>query len=204
MNVLVVDDHPLARIGVISILNYLNAENEISNLPIKIMEAANVSDALEIINKYNIDLAIIDIKLQQENGLDIIEKSNNEIQFVILTSFLTKKDYEKAEVLGVRGYILKRAYPEDILYAIKLIMRGKKYYDSDIEALMRNNGINSLTPREKDVLYKITIGLSNKEISKELYISEYTTKKHVSSILNKLNVNSRAQLIYKLNNKLAM
>lgn len=202
MNLLIVDDHPLVRKGIISILSNAKDINEIK-------EASNIEEAMSKIKKADIQMSMIDLKLGKESGLDIISKSkelNINMKFIIVTSFLSKDNFAKAEQLAVDGYILKEAFAEDILYAISVISRGKKYYDPEIfrhkEDLNNKNALSQLTNREKEVLKEIGKGLSNEEIANALYISEHTVKKHVSNILSKLDLKHRAQLVFMVNNKL--
>lgn len=202
INTIIVDDHPLARKGIISILSQLS---EFGN----IKEAGNVSKAEEIISNNEIDLGIIDLRLGEDSGIDIVidaKKKNRNTKFVLLTSFLDVNNFTKAEELGVCGYILKESLPEDIIYGLRIVMRGKKFYDSEIICRKKENNLDckeKLTEREKEVLKEIGIGHTNREISDKLYISEYTTKKHVSNILCKLNLSNRAQIVYMVNKKIS-
>ena len=106
---------------------------------------------------------------------------------------------------GVDGYILANIDSEDIGYAVKQISKGKKYYDADlIESYISKGeaeGISELTKREQEILVCIARGKSNIEISKELYITEHTVKKHTSNIFSKLNLKDRMQAaLYAYNN----
>lgn len=200
MKLVIVDDHPLARQGLISMLS---GEENIQ----EVKEASNIEGAMKIISNEDMELAVIDLKLGHEDGLEIVargKKMNLKTKFVVLTSFIPQEDFERAEEIGVDGYILKDAFTEDILYAIRVVSRGKKYYDPEIvrnkDEWRENNLFNSLTTREKDVLKEIGKGLSNEEISKDLYISEHTVKKHVSNILAKLNLKHRSQIVFMMNN----
>lgn len=199
MKLVIVDDHPLARQGFISMLS---GEKNIQ----EVKEASNIEEAMNIISNEDMEMAVIDLKLGQEDGLDIVSKGkkiNVKTKFIVLTSFIPQEDFQRAEEIGVDGYILKDAFAEDILYAIHVISRGKKYYDPEIirnkDEWGENNLFNSLTTREKDVLKEIGKGLSNEEISKDLYISEHTVKKHVSNILAKLNLKHRSQIVFMMN-----
>ncbi|MCH5138577.1 response regulator transcription factor [Clostridiaceae bacterium UIB06] len=196
MKVVIVDNHPVVRQGLISILT-----NEKSIEEIK--EASNIQEAINIITKEEIEIAIIDLRLDNADGLAIVARAKDmelKTKFIVLTEIMSEENFKKAEHLGVYGYILKEAFIDDILYAIKVIIRGKKYYYPDI--LKYNNSIiDQLTNREKDVLKEISKGLTNEEIANCLYISEHTVKKHVSNILAKLNLNNRTQITVKLNNK---
>lgn len=204
MKLLIVDDHPLVRQGLKAILTNEKNIDEIK-------ETSNIEEAMNIIMRDEIEVAIIDLRLGSEDGLEIVangKKMNLKTKFVVLTSFIPQEDFKRAEKLEVDGYILKEAFAEDILYAFRLINRGKKYYDPEIlkqkDELNNNSLIHQLTNRENDVLKEVAKGLSNEEIANALYISEHTVKKHVSNILYKLNLNHRAQVVYMVNNKVAM
>lgn len=193
MNILIVDDHPLVRKGISTTLSF---EDNID----MILEASNVEEAIKLINLKNPTLAIVDLNLGKEDGLEIIKRTKNKAvntKFVILTSSVKKEDYERSEEAGIDGYILKDAFAEDIIYAIHVVLRGKKFIDPEITKYqMRNtcdDSLTELTPREKDVLMELGKGMSNFEIARKLYISESTVKKHVSNILLKLQLNHRTQ-----------
>lgn len=193
MKLVIIDDHPLARKGLVTMLA---GDSNIN----KVLEASNISEALRIIEIEKPDIALVDLKLGSEDGLEVVvrgKKINSETKFVILTSYISREEFLRAEKIGLNGYLLKDAFTEDIIYAINLVCRGKKYYDPGIikykDYEIKDNVISQLTDREKEVLKEIGSGLSNEEIGKKLYISENTVKKHVSSILFKLNLNHRTQ-----------
>jgi two-component system nitrate/nitrite response regulator NarL len=155
----------------------------------------------------NPDIVLLDIRLGKENGLDIIPRireEEKECKFIILTSSLYSDDFARAESLDVDGYILKHAYPEEILLGIKMVSRGRKYYDPGIMEMILNERDmlmgDNLTAREQDVLKELGKGSSNKEIAENLFITEYTVKKHVSRILTKLGLSDRTQAALYVNN----
>jgi two-component system nitrate/nitrite response regulator NarL len=133
--------------------------------------------------------------------LDIVEdclKNNISCKFIVLTSSADEYDFRKAEEVGAYGYVLKEALPEELLYAVRLVNRGRKYYDPGIISEMMKESSNTdntedLTPREQEVLLALGEGLCNKDIGKKLFISDYTVKKHVSQILAKLGLTDRTQ-----------
>lgn len=201
MKLLIVDDHPLVRRGLVSVLQ---EEKDIE----AIKEASNIDEAFNLIVRENPDIAIVDLKLGKENGLDLVKRSkrpNISTRYMILTSFISKEDFLKGEQLGIDGYMLKDAFFEDLFYAVRSISRGKKYYDPGIidysERRKESNLINQLTDREKEVLLELGKGSSNDEIAKCLYISENTVKKHVSNILLKMNLKQRSQVVALINSR---
>lgn len=196
MNILVLDDHPLVRKGIVDILS-------INNPGIQIDEADNIGDAIRILGKKTIGIALVDIFLGRENGFDFIEQAkdmkNGPDKYIILTSSSNLADFKKAEEFEVEGYILKDAFIEEILCAFQVIQRGGRFFSSSILARTIHAGetdeLANLTKREKEVLVLLEKGYSNAHISEELFISEGTTKKHISSILAKLNLASRIEAI---------
>lgn len=194
MKILIVDDHPLVRKGIVSILSF---EEKFA----KILEASNTEEAMDLILTEEPTLAIVDLNLGNNDGLEIVSRSRKKevnTKFVILTSSVRKDDFTRAMDIGVNGYILKEAFAEDILYAIRVVLRGKQFIDPEVIRYQTGNSreisaLEDLTPRESDVLMELGKGLSNYEIAKELFISENTVKKHVSNILSKLELNHRTQ-----------
>ena len=201
MKILIVDDHPLVRKGISSTLTF---EKDID----KILEASNISEALNLLQMENPELAIVDLNLGKEDGLEIIAKSKKQginTKFLILTSSIKKDDFTRAKEMKVDGYILKEAFAEDILYAIHVVLRGKQFIDPEVMKYQtsKNNEeicFGELTPRESDVLVELGKGLSNNEIANNLFISEHTVKKHVSNILSKLELEHRTQAALLVNN----
>lgn len=197
MKVVLIDDHPLIRKGLASLFSL---DNEIEVLG----EATNRKDALHLLMKCPPDIAIIDLRLGEDSGLELIQEAISKemgCKFVILTSSTTDTDFKKAKEIGVDGYILKEALPEELLHALYIIDKGRKYYDPSLLDLLMNGqnnddedvDIEQLTPKEKEVLIELGKGLSNKEISQKLFITEFTVKKHVSQIFSKLGLADRTQ-----------
>jgi DNA-binding NarL/FixJ family response regulator len=196
---MIVDDHPLVRKGLISVLSLEN------NIEV-IGEASNNNDAIKFITDKKPDIALVDLRLGNENGLYIIDyfnKKNTECKFMILTSSANEWDFKKAQELGAQGYILKEALPEELIYAIQLVARGRKYYDPGIlDEIMNESLLGELSEREQEVLMSLGEGLSNKEIAEKLFISIFTVKKHVSQVLEKLDLADRTQAALYIQSKL--
>lgn len=193
-SILVVDDHPLVRRGIIDILS-VNQEHEI-------YEASSIAAAMTVLKRHQIDIIIIDINLGNENGFelaDAVKDSYPEIKRVILTSSVNIFDYKKAMELNVDAYIIKDAFIEDIVYALQVVSRGGKYYSPQIVQQSMHGfmpkELLDLTDREKEILVHLSRGMTNAQISNALFISEGTTKKHISNILSKLNLNNRVEAV---------
>lgn len=161
-------------------------------------ESETVEHALELIEQTKPDLAIVDLKLGNRSGLEVVENIKDKAcRSIILTSSTSEQDVRRAEAVGADGYVLKEALPEELLLAIKLIFKGKKYYDPGLMEMLfkkeEEDNLSKLTPKEREVLIGLGEGLSNQGMAKKLMVTEFTVKKHVSQILNKLSVNDRTQ-----------
>ncbi|MFC4409954.1 response regulator [Chungangia koreensis] len=194
MKVVIVDDHPLIRKGIAELVTIEDSMEVVG-------EASDYTEGLNRIIELKPDLAIVDLRLAGKSGLALVkecrEKGVNS-KFTILTSSSNQQDFNQAKQVGVDGYILKEALPEELLHALKVIGKGRKYFDPGVLELMTNEVeedefIEHLTPKEKEVLIELGKGMSNRDISERLFVTEYTVKKHVSQILAKLELTDRTQ-----------
>ncbi|MBM7563616.1 response regulator [Paenibacillus sacheonensis] len=191
MRVVIVDDHPLVRKGLIAVLAN---EEEIEVVGV----SESVEDGMQVIEETKPDLAIVDIRLGERTGFELVESfGHSGCRFIMLTSSAAEFDVRRAEESGADGYVLKDSMPEELLLAIKMVDRGRKYFDQGLmEVLIRKEAddpLEKLTPKEREVLISLGEGLSNGSMAKKLMISEFTVKKHVSRIFQKLNLNDRTQ-----------
>ncbi|MFC4779160.1 response regulator [Paenibacillus sp. GCM10023252] len=193
MNIVVVDDHPLVRRGLIAVLDQEEDMHVIGDAP-------SSKEALQLLQKLSPDLVLVDLHLGSESGLDLIKRAREAgaaCRFAILTSSGQREDFLSADAIGVDGYILKEALPEELVLAVKRIIQGRKYYDPGLlEYKMKSaesERLSELTPKEREVIACLGSGFSNREIAQELYITEFTVKKHVSQILSKLGLSDRTQ-----------
>ena len=194
MKLLIVDDHEIVRKGIVALLE---EEEEIT----EIQEASDLEEALKLVTIHEPDLTLIDVNLGGKNGLDLIEMCRErqiDTKFIVLTSSSRKGDFIRAKELDVAGYILKDSNVEDIIYAIKAINRGRKFYDTQITIeepeSERSKILGRLTEREQEIFIEIGRGLTNTQIAEKLYITENTVKKHISSLLSKLGVKRRTEV----------
>ncbi|MFB5267057.1 response regulator [Paenibacillus enshidis] len=193
MKIVIVDDHPLVRKGLAAVIS-MQQNVQFAG------EAKNQREAMLVLEETQPDLVLLDLKLADESGLDIIKAARRmgfNSKFILLTSSASREDFLKAEEAGVDGYVLKEALPEELLYAIQLVGKGRKYYDPTIlENKLREEAgslTDELTPKEREVLIELGQGACNREIAAKLFISEFTVKKHVSQILAKLRLADRTQ-----------
>lgn len=195
MKVVVVDDHPLVWEGIKSVLE----QEEDMEL---VGWANSGQEAERMLSENQPDIALVDLRLPGEYGINIVNKLRPLIpncRFIILTTFADHQDIKQAMEARVDGYVLKEALPQEMISALRLVHRGRPYYDPAVmQIIMQKQNkqeklLSELTEREKDVLNAIADGLSNKEIAGKLYVSENTVKKHVSSILSKLGLKDRTK-----------
>lgn len=196
--ILILDDHPLARQGLSSLIqNYKKKET--------IYEAGTVKECMSFMKRKPVDLAFIDINLgsDSENGFNLIKWMKDkklDTKIFIITSSSRQCDFNYAQDLDVDAYVLKESFIDEITYGLKSIERGEKFYSSAIMVKLNKisvdeKAINSLTHREMEVLSLISQGLTNEKISKTLFISLGTVKKHVTNIFSKLELESRVEAV---------
>lgn len=196
MNMIILDDHPLVRKGICTIVS----SGQFMNI---VGEAANTKEALQLLDQTNPDLVLVDLNLGTENGIDFIQearRAGHACKYIILTSSITQSELHLAQSMQIEGVCLKEAFPEDLLYGIEVVARGRKYYDPvlmgsimDHKSAREKQELSELTPKELEVLMSLGKGRSNKEIANALYITEFTVKKHVSQVLAKLELADRTQ-----------
>ena len=193
---LILDDHPIARKGLESILHMYRPDD-------KVLQAGTVKEAIDNMQNNNIDMAFIDLNLNEENGMDFLKwlkKERQEVKTIFIKSSSREQDFLQAKDMGVDAYILKDAFIDEIMFGLKAVERGSKFYSAELvenigSSTEEDKKLSSLTARETEVLKLLHCGYSNLEISEKLFISNGTTKKHVSSILSKLGLKNRVEAV---------
>lgn len=192
MNIVIVDDHPLIQQGLKAILA-LEKDMELKG------EATDIDEALAIITRERPDIVLVDLKLGVHSGFDLIKLCKEKeiaCKIIVFTAIADLDDFRYAQELGVDGYLLKTALPDEFISALRIVSRGRKYYDSGLLELMVNKKkslYDLLSQRERDVLLVLGDGFSNKEIAQKLCITEHTVKKHLTQVLAKLELADRTQ-----------
>ncbi|MGV3025391.1 response regulator transcription factor [Clostridium thermobutyricum] len=167
-------------------------------------------EALKFINENDVDIAVLDVRMPNLNGVETIKEIRNEkTKSIVLTTFDEDEYIEKALKYGAKGYILKNTEPKQIIETIKMVYRGKSVIQEEVLekikyglSIEEKEDLSKFTQREIEIIKEITNGLSNKEISKKLFISEGTVKNYITSILQKTNLDHRTQIAIKYLNKL--
>ncbi|MEN6462464.1 MAG: response regulator transcription factor [Syntrophomonas sp.] len=193
MRLVLIDDHPLVLQGIGAVVQF--------QPDMEVVGTASCGEVgIKVLEECQPDIAVVDLRLPGEYGLDIIKRARTKVptcHFIILTSYSDRADIKRAMAEKVDGYILKESLPEEILNAIRLVGKNRTYIDPVIMQIMlsqdKDDPIEQLTPREMEVLESLAMGMSNRDIAAALYVTEYTIKKHVSQILEKLNLTDRTQ-----------
>lgn len=168
--------------------------------------AANGNEAVEFCKSNPVDVVLMDIQMPAMDGIGAcraIKKSNPHIKIIMLTTFHDYKNIHQSLQAGASGYLLKSDDIEKQKTTIKTVYAGLPIISEEaLKSFREIKKESQLTPRENDILELIANGLSNKEIAKQLYISEGTIRNTISIILEKLGLRDRTQLaIYYWQNK---
>jgi len=190
IRVLVVDDHPVVRRGLHSMLD---GESGISVVGM----ASSGREGLQLAGDLNPDVVLLDLRMPDINGVEVIETlrtGNRKSRILVLTNYQLDEDIFNAIEAGALGYLLKSASQEEVVEAIKAVHQGKRRIPAPLAMrLAEHMGRSALSAREQEVLELVVDGLTNKEIAQALGISNITARNHVISLLSKLNARDRTE-----------
>lgn len=202
MRVMLVDDKPLMRNGIASLLRAHGHE--------VVAEANDGQEALDLVERASPDLILMDIQMPVMGGLEatrLIKSQHPDTKIVILTVSDDENDLFEAVKSGAHGYLLKDLEAPEFFDALDAIDRGEAVIPTrlagNLLAEFRSkshrgeelDSIGALSLRENEVLDLVSEGFTNKEVADRLYISENTVKYHMKNILNKLHLRNRSQVI---------
>jgi two-component system, NarL family, response regulator len=192
IGVLVVDDHPIMRLGVAAIIN---AQSDMAVCA----QTGSGEEAVRIFKKTRPDITLMDLRLPGMSGLDALRAIRQEdphAKCVVLTTYEGDEDIHQALVAGALGYIIKGMSHETLVDALRRAHAGTRFLPPPVARSLADRTPNSdLSPREREVLSLMVHGKSNKEIAAALGITEATVKCHVSVILARLDANDRTQAV---------
>lgn len=196
IRLVVVDDHPVVRHGLVSMLGY---EKDLQ----VVGEAANGQDAVKVILEQKPDVTLLDLRLPDFSGIEVMKQVRAQwspTRFLVLTTYDTDEYIIPALSNGAQGYLLKDTSPDELVRAIHSIAQGGAALQSGVAARFLENvsaqkSGEELSERELEVLRLLVSGASNKSIAAHLDLSENTIKSHLSHIFGKLGVQSRAEAV---------
>ncbi len=190
--ILVVDDHPTMRLGIVAIIN---AQRDMTVCA----QAGNGEDAVKMFQKFHPDVTLMDLRLPGMSGLEAlraIRRDDPAARCVVLTTYEGDEDIHQSLSAGAAGYLIKAMSNETLVDALRKVHAGSRFLPAPVaESLAARTPNSDLSPREREVLSLIVQGKSNKEIAANLGITEATVKCHVSVILERLGVSDRTQAV---------
>lgn len=197
IKVVVVDDHPLFRAGVVQAI-------ELDKSIQVVAQGSSANNAVELSKKFQPDVILLDISLPDANGIQAaatLSVSEHSPQILMLTVSADVKDVMQSLDVGAAGYVLKGVNAADLIHAVKTVASGQSFISPTLSfnlltALRRTaepNPVALLTPQEERILRLVSTGLSNREIGDRLRIHEKTVKYHVTNLFKKLNVRNRVE-----------
>ena len=192
ISVMVVDDHPLIRVGIAAIVN-ARADMTV------VAQAGTGEEALELFRRNKPDVTLMDLRLPGIGGVEAIaamRTTRPDARFIVVTTYDGDEDIHRALEAGAQGYIIKGMPYQTLVEAIHRVHLGKRFLPPPVANTLASRMPDSdLSPREKEVLLLLVAGRSNKEIAQTLDITEATVKSHVSTILMRLGVDDRTQAV---------
>ena len=196
IRVLVVDDHPVVRHGLIAILRYEPGIEVVG-------DAADGEEAVRLILERRPDVVLLDLRLPKLSGIEVMKRARREapeVRFLVLTTYDTDEYIGPALAAGAQGYLLKDATPDELARGVQAVVQGRAALEPGVaarllERMSEGERGDELSVRELEVLRLLVEGASNKAIAVRLGLSENTIKTHISRIFAKLGVQSRAEAV---------
>lgn len=208
--ILIVDDHPLFRKGIKSVLT--------EDPDVKVIgEAGNSEEAMKLIEKETVDIVILDLQMPGMSGIELskmIKSRYKNISIILLTMHKDERIFNNSLEYGLEAYILKENAVEEVLKAVHVVADGNFYLSPSMSEYMirksmkqkkltdENPGIKNLSEKEKEILNMISQNKTTKEIAEALFVSYKTIENHRANICKKLNISGcNALLKFIIENK---
>ncbi|MFZ5814504.1 MAG: response regulator transcription factor [Bacillota bacterium] len=199
LRVLVVDDHEVVRLGLVTLLKRHPGFEVVG-------EAGSAREALELVARHLPDVVVMDVRMPEISGIEAcreIVAAHAQVRVIMLTSYADDAAAVSAVMAGAAGFMLKQVSGPELIRAIETVGRGGSLLDpmlaSRVLSEMRarasqRSGEDELTEQERNVLYLIGEGKTNREIAATLFLSEKTVRNYVSNILQKMGFVNRSQI----------
>jgi len=192
LRILTVDDHPLLRAGISSVINAQPGMEVVA-------EAADGEQAIAEFHKHLPDVTVMDLRLPRKSGIEAIaaiRQDHPKARIIILTTYAGDVQALKAFKAGASGYLLKNMLRTELVDTIRSVHAGVRRIPPEIAAMMAEHASDeALSAREVEVLRHVSSGHSNKVIASDLDLSEHTIKGHLKNILSKLGANDRTHAV---------
>lgn len=192
VRVLIVDDHPIVRTGLMTLLG--------NERGIEIVGGVDSGEeAASFLDTHRIDVVLLDLRMPKTSGLEILPRLVKRLhapKVMILSSFEYEEEIYRAAKSGASGYLIKSSSGQQIVDAIFAVADGKEHFPEAIAARMaERENRPGLSPREQEVLLMLSKGLTNKEIAHVLQLSQFTVRNHIIHIMEKLEASSRTEAL---------
>ena len=192
IRILIADDHSVVREGLVSLVKRKSDM-------VVVAEASNGREAVQLWKEHRPEVTLLDLRMPELDGVGAIKEIrelDENAHIVVLTTYDGDEDIYRAIKAGAKAYLLKDTARDALVETVRRVHAGETYLPPQLAAKLaeRVSG-EALSPREIEVLQRMAVGKSNKEIGAELFISEGTVKTHIKSIFSKLDVVSRTEAV---------
>ncbi len=192
INVMIVDDHPLVRVGMTTVVNQQPDMKVVA-------EAEGGPRALELFRERRPEVVLMDMRLRGESGARITSSIRAEFpdaKVLVISNYDGDEDIHQALDAGAMGYLFKSVVEDELVDAIREVHAGRRYLPKSVASRLHENASGvRLTRREDEILDLLGKGLRNRELGQVLGVSEDTVKTHLKSLFRKLEVSDRAEAV---------
>lgn len=198
--IVIADDHAVLRESLAALLQSQPDFNVVGS-------AANGDEALHLVQEHRPNVLVLDLFMPHSDGFEVLrtlDRAGDRVAAVVLTGSESQNDYVQVVRLGARGLVLKGDDPQQLFHAIRTVAEGELAFSDDVARSVLNAMVSDphpkptsmarLSERERQISYMVARGMKNRDIARELSISENTVKRHLQSIFSKTGAHDRLEL----------